>query len=201
MLIYCILRGTTRNCLHSIGIRKSHTMYISNLDCRNVILPNLSPQTGGGGSGSRSVFDLTTRYGLDNPGFKSRWGQFSLLHRPLGPLWRPYYFPYNESRGFYWSIKEVGRGFDHPLNPEQRFQHAHSHTLASLMCCHWHLLDLYFRTVNSVSYLWPFVQRIWKNASYFKKLTKLSFSFIQITPWSETQKQHVVIRVDKYIVY
>jgi hypothetical protein len=65
-----------------------------------------------------SVVGITTRYGLDGPGIKSRWGR-DFPHRPDRP-WDPPSPLYNGYRVSFQEVKRLGRGVDHPPSSSAR---------------------------------------------------------------------------------
>ena len=57
------------------------------------------------------TYVIPTRYGLDGPGFETRWRIFPYPYRPARPTQPPVQWVPGLSRG----TKRPGRGFNHPL--------------------------------------------------------------------------------------
>jgi hypothetical protein len=62
----------------------------------------------------QSAVGIATRYGLDGPGIKYRWGNNHFRTRPDMP-WGPPSLLYNGYHFFFPGVKRSGRGFDNPL--------------------------------------------------------------------------------------
>jgi hypothetical protein len=76
--------------------------------------------------GSRdSSVGTETRYGLDSPGIKSRWGQI-FRTRPDRPWVHP--ASYTVGSGSSPGVKRPGRGFDHPPHLGPRLKKEYSYT-------------------------------------------------------------------------